>query len=483
MKQEILRFENVTRQVDGAVYLDNFNFYMTRGEIVGMLSVNDRGKKELLNLLMKRLPIESGRIYWDGGLANSWLDSEYPNNKVYVIDEHSSLIEDLSIADNMFVMRSGFKKYVIEERVLEEQAKRVLESLSMQVDLNQRVSRLTVLERIMIEMAKAYLMGCSLLIVMYPEQLIGQAEFERFHQLLRSIKKKGISTLYFCYHHWIMFQICDRIALFSRGRIKKLFDHRDFTEKAIAPYIYYFKDARIARAGETPSYGLEFRELSGENIGRLNQGIVPGECITFLDSEGRMGRELLKILTKEKTDYEGRVFCKGIDLKKGGRSCLDSGMIVLDNNPTETFLFSEMSYLENLCFLLDRKLRKRILKPSYLSSVRNEYARRVGDVIDAGDIRSLSLKEKYGLVYNKIRLFHPEILVILKPFAYGDMHCRNYILEQIRELKEMGLCILLVTNYITDCLYISDHICILKDGRDVVSLEPEEYGIISRIFS
>ena len=43
------------------------------------------------------------------GLANSWLDSEYPNNKVYVIDEHSSLIEDLSIADNMFVMRSGFK--------------------------------------------------------------------------------------------------------------------------------------------------------------------------------------------------------------------------------------------------------------------------------------------------------------------------------------------------------------------------------------
>ena len=45
MKQEILRFENVTRQVDGAVYLDNFNFYMTKGEIVGMLSVNDRGKK------------------------------------------------------------------------------------------------------------------------------------------------------------------------------------------------------------------------------------------------------------------------------------------------------------------------------------------------------------------------------------------------------------------------------------------------------
>ena len=41
MKQEILRFENVTCKKDGAVYLDNFSFYMTAGEIVGLLSVND----------------------------------------------------------------------------------------------------------------------------------------------------------------------------------------------------------------------------------------------------------------------------------------------------------------------------------------------------------------------------------------------------------------------------------------------------------
>ena len=56
MKQEILRFENVTRQVDGAVYLDNFNFYMTKGEIVGMLSVNDRGKKESFESFNEKTP-------------------------------------------------------------------------------------------------------------------------------------------------------------------------------------------------------------------------------------------------------------------------------------------------------------------------------------------------------------------------------------------------------------------------------------------
>ena len=66
MKQEILRFENVTCKKDGAVYLDNFSFYMTAGEIVGLLSVNDRGIKELIELMAKNHPIDAGRVYMGG---------------------------------------------------------------------------------------------------------------------------------------------------------------------------------------------------------------------------------------------------------------------------------------------------------------------------------------------------------------------------------------------------------------------------------
>ena len=49
-----------------------------------------------------------------------------------------------------------------------------LKQLSMDLDLNKRVERLTTMERIMVEIAKAYLMGSKLLVVLYPEKLIGQ---------------------------------------------------------------------------------------------------------------------------------------------------------------------------------------------------------------------------------------------------------------------------------------------------------------------
>ena len=157
MKQEILRFENVTCKKDGAVYLDNFSFYMTAGEIVGLLSVNDRGIKELIELTAKNHPIDAGRVYMGGKLVNSYLNQEETSNRIYQIDQKSSLINDLSITDNLFVMRPGFKKQVINEWVLREQADRVLKQLSMDLDLNKRVERLTTMERIMVETDAPYM--------------------------------------------------------------------------------------------------------------------------------------------------------------------------------------------------------------------------------------------------------------------------------------------------------------------------------------
>ena len=89
MKQEILRFENVTCKKDGAVYLDNFSFYMTAGEIVGLLSVNDRGIKELIELTAKNHPIDAGRVYMGGKLVNSYL----PEYSIAMLSELFDLLQ------------------------------------------------------------------------------------------------------------------------------------------------------------------------------------------------------------------------------------------------------------------------------------------------------------------------------------------------------------------------------------------------------
>ena len=58
MKEEILRMDRVTRIVDGVTRLDNFSLHIFRGEIVGLLSMNDQGRDDLVELLQQNLPLQ-----------------------------------------------------------------------------------------------------------------------------------------------------------------------------------------------------------------------------------------------------------------------------------------------------------------------------------------------------------------------------------------------------------------------------------------
>lgn len=482
MKHEIVRVDNVTRTVEGVVLLDNISFYIREEEIVGLLPINDRGEGELVRVLTRNLPIESGRVFFGGKLVNSYLNSDYSENKVCVIGQHSSLIEGLSICDNLFVMRAGFKKYMIKETVLKDQAQRLFRDFSMEVDLNKRVDRLTTLERILVETAKACLMGCRLLVYLYPDKMISQVEYEPFHRLLLKMKSFGLSALYVCYHHKTLFPICDRVALFSNNRIVKKLDSEQFGEKALRPYIQTFEGYQSTVRIEEEKPVFELKNIKNDAIECLNLTARQGECVTLFDSDKQITDALMDVLTGKDGDFDGLVSLSGQEINLRLGKSLDDGMIVLDDNHTDTFLFPEMTYLENVYFLLDRKLKKSRLKRSYRNSIRNEFYREAGEAIDETNIALLPLKERYGIVYNKISLFHPKVLFIKKPFAHGDMACRKYILERIQELKEAGVSIILITNYITDCCYISDRIVVCRDGKNVVSLDSHEYHMISGMF-
>lgn len=121
MKQEILRLERVTRITDGVTQLDNMNLHIFQGEIMGLVCINSHGKEALVRLICQNLPIHYGYVYFQEQLVNNYEHSSMGMNRVSVIEQRSRLVEDLTVADNIFVLRRGFKKYLIEPRVLERQ--------------------------------------------------------------------------------------------------------------------------------------------------------------------------------------------------------------------------------------------------------------------------------------------------------------------------------------------------------------------------
>lgn len=481
MREEIVRFQNVTLPALGDRYLDNMNFYMLKGETMGFVAARGKGRDEFIELLCKNTPIEYGRIFIGGKLVNSYLHSPGDENRVYCIGKKSSLIEALSLTDNVFVIRKGFRKFVIKDQVLRKQIIMLSEELGLAVSLDKNVKQFTPLERCEVEILKAYMLGSELIILTDLSDFLGQRELELFHERLIGLKQKGMAFLYVCNHHEEVFKVADRVSLYSSGRIKKVFEKAEMTDEAIAPYIMKFSELSTRRRQQESEIRLEFREVFSKRVRGLSFNVKEGECLTILDTDNRAAEEIVKILTGEEPVISGQIMYGGTVFEPGkGGDFIKKGIAVIPENPTKTFLFPEQSYMENLTFLLDQKLNKSILRNVYLKSVRQEYAELSNGGIDARDISNLDIRQKYGLVYFRVLLYRPRLAILVQPAAYGDMFCRRYILELINMLKEAGITVLILAGSISDNLYVSDRLVVLKDEKSIGEFNSDEFERITR---
>lgn len=481
MREELIRFENVTRKMEGQTLLRNLHFYLLKGEVMAMLVLQDRGKSELLRIILQNLPLAYGKVYYDGKVVNSYANSDLTMNRVSVIQENSSLIDSLSVADNMFVMRKGFQKFIIDEHVLTAQASRFLDELGISIDLSARVSSLSRMERVIVEMVRAILSDNQLLILYHISNFLSQTQMVQIFRLINKLKQQKISFLYFCNHHEEAFQIADRTALFMNDSIYKILERDEMTNDAIAPYIIHFHPYRDSSHPDRADELLRFDNVMYCHIQKLSFDVKKGECVTLIDADYRIPKEIVKLLTGDDIADQGHIIFNGKPYERAEAThFLDCGIAIVPANPIKSFLFYGSTYLENLTFLLDKKLGKDALRTSYLHSVRQEYASLSDGCIDVSHIDRLSAKQLFSLVYNRILLFHPKLAVLVQPLANGDMYCRSHILDLIQSLKKRGISILILAASTSDNLTPSDRLIVLKNGVVVSEYSQDEFSLISK---
>ena len=87
----------------------------------------------------------------------------------------------------------------------------------------------------------------------------------------------------------------------------------------------------------------------------------------------------------------------------------------------------------------------------------------------------MSLEEQIALVYHRVRLFKPKVLVCIQPLAKGDMFVRMKILALLREILKGGTAVLIISANISDTLEIADRLMVVENGTCVVSYEKNEF--------
>jgi len=482
MKTEILRLERVTTIQDEVTLLDNFNLHIFQSEIMGLVCLNANGKESLIQLISQNLPIHYGRVYFNEVLVNNYQHSPLTMNKVAVIEQKSRLIEDLTVADNIFVLRRGFKKYLINPGILNEQLQRFEKEAGIEIDGNEPAANCSPYEKCVVELLRAVIMGAKLIVVRDISNLLSAGDLAKFHTLLRYYCKKGFSFLYICNHHEEAFKVCSKMSLMRDGKILKVFEQNEFKDEHIGPY-YIGEFANIAkiRVNHHSDNGiLTFQSICTKNLNRMSFTVSKGECTVLLDMDNTVLSDMMQLMNGELRQDSGQILLENkVYTEKQSRHAVGSGVAFIEENPIQTMLFKEMTYIQNLCFLVDKKQNPVRLDKKIIKSIISEYEPIVGKDIHETDIMNLKMQSLYDLIYYRIRLCNPIIVLCVQPFAGADMYLRRHLIELINQLKKKGITVILLAVNIADSLVIADKLILIEKGRFSSEYSSSEFNLFS----
>lgn len=490
MKEEVFRMDHVTTDDFETTNLDNMTLHIYKGEIAGLLPINEQGRKKLIEVMRHNVPLRYGRVYMDGQLVNSYLESDQGRNRVSVISARNRLVQDLSVSDNIFVMRRGFRQYVIEKKVLDREARRLFEQNGITIRPDLTADKLNEFERVVIELMKAVLQRERLIIFDEISSILSMEDILKLRGMMRHYAKQGFSFLYIGNHHEEIRHICGRAFIMKNGRIIKEIRDLRITDAEVLKIAgaegypeLYVRLGNPVRREEAPGESkesagtvLEFRDVSSSYLKHVSFSVHPGESVVLIDRSMPLVDEMRKLFTSPDSVKEGEIVCAGRLLtREAPMRILDDSVAVIQEYPHKSMIFPDLSFMENLCILADRKIGSLFLQKKVQKSIRREYEPVFGGDLDVRDMRAVSKESKYSLVYYRYYMLRPKIVICIRPFSGADMYLRRHILTLMQKLMERGIAILILTEGLADTYFVADRLLLLEKGRMVCELPKEKF--------
>lgn len=485
MKEEILRMERVTYREQGVALLENFSLTVWAGEILGLVPVNHLGLSALVRLLRQNLPLHYGYVYYKEKLVNDWRSpctgmNRITMNRISVIRNRSCLAEGLTVADNIFVLRPGFKKCLMQPHILREQLKPFMEEIHMDIPADAYVEELTNFERFVVELLKAVVAGSHLVVLEDISTFISDAELEQLCGILRHYSERGMSFLYIAAHFEEARQVCGRTALMLNGQITKYFGAGD---RAPDPFFLHCTEdfdrhvrEQMERRPKPEAENTVFRAkgLCLGPAGRLDFNVARGECLVMQDLDNCIIQELIPVLSGEAQPETGRILLNGTPVKG---KC-DRRIAMIQELPVLSMLFPDLSYLDNLCFTLDHRVQGVWGRGRIKKSLRREYAGLLGEEVFDLPVERLSEWQKYDLIYTRIFLQNPEIVFCVQPFKSAEVSLRVHIMELLERFLNKGIPVVIMAVNLADSLALADRLLRVHRGGQVQEYHRDEFATL-----
>jgi ribose transport system ATP-binding protein len=449
VKKVLFRLEHIYVNRSAQVNLEDLSIDLFAGEILGILTQNSSEMDLLTDLLSGRHQPDEGRVlFCDAPLKETKGIGRRP--VMIMIDKQNQLIESLTLADNLFVIRKGFRRFLIPNRMILNQTRMIFRQHHLDLAPDQLAYSLNRLERVLFKILKTHVLKIPVLLLKNPSSFLSDEEIKGLYPVLQDFRCKGLSIIVMDSLSSIMEACADRVMLLHNGQTKWCFRKGEFTGSALNRIFQLERQPRdrITPPAEPAEPSLiRFSSLETSRMAPLSLFLTPRSLHGILDVEGSQIGELKRLLLGEAQAAKGWMEVQGKQLKHFNPQILLSNRIgIIPEDPVHSQFFHEMSVIDNLAFSMGEKV------PLFwqLRKFRQNIAKQYATYFEAEDLnvplRKLSSRDRQTLVYMKWHLFAPRLLILIKPFSSVNRQLEQHTVNLLRLLHERGISLLILTS-------------------------------------
>ena len=478
----ILEVYHISKRFGGIHALKDISFSVRKGEVHALVGENGAGKSTFIKILTGAHEPSSGTIKFDEKEYKALMPAQALDIGIAAIYQEFNLIPFLTVSENIYFGCEPAKRGLLDYKQMDANTKRMFEEIGMDINPRMRVQNMGVARQQLVEIVKAISKNAKLVIMDEPSAPLTEQETKTLHTIVRQMKAKGITVLYISHRMEEIFEVCDRVSVFRDGEYISTSQVSETSREALIADMVGRKmgEKFPERGGIGQETVLEVRELSNRRIHDISLSLRKGEILGIGGLVGAGRTELLRAIYGADKISEGEILLKGKVVKiLSPSAALKHNIALLPEDRKQQGVVMGMTIKHNITFsILDRLSRWNIIKKGKENAICNKLVKDLSIKISSlqQPVKNLSGGNQQKVVLAKCLATECEVLFIDEPTRGIDVGAKQEIYKIMRQLADAGTSIIMVSSEMSELIGMSDRILVMREGRIVKELNPEEYS-------
>lgn len=479
-----LKAENITKIYPGTVALNNVSVEFESGKVHAFIGKNGSGKSTLVKIFAGATDATEGAFYLDGERMNIHSPQEALDKGIATVYQELSLIPGLTVAENILMGRMPMRGKFIDWKKGYRKAEQILNDLQINISPKEKVANLSLWQCQMIEIAKAMSYEPKVLMLDEPTSSLANHEIGLLFDMVRKLKQKDVIIIYISHKLQELWQIADTCTVLRDGVFIGKVQMQGLAREELVKMM--FGDVEIKTRPKDLKVGkntvLEIEGLTRKGVFEdVSFKVYENEIVGIAGMLGAGRTELLKSIFGADPFDSGKIVFYGEEIKDPTPVKMrNAGFALTPEDRKNEGLVQIMSVFGNLCvasidYLGRHKFVQREKEKNYVQRQIQDLEIKVPDPMLP--VMSLSGGNQQKVVVGNWLNTEPKIMFFDEPSRGIDVNAKQQIFQIIWEQSKKGISSIMVSSELEELLEVCHRILIMREGRIVDEVLPENITI------